>query len=327
MIKRVFRKIRDAFIGLGEIFANTREFGLRIAIIRYRRKLGLISVENYVDAISTQMEKELCQVTERYKQNQVAGFKKEHDFGDKIPVFMCWFQGKDAMPEWCRACYENLLQIAPPNTEVVFLTYENYLSYVDIPEFVTQKYKEGKMCAANYSDMVRYMLLATYGGCWIDAAIYLNDGVFQTALAHELYTPRFYREGHPLEDASRGRWAGNVWFSRSALSLFAYVTEALIEFWSKHDRALEYLACDYIIWTAYSNLDGVREQLDAVPVNNEHIRLLNGCFEQIYTEQLLDEILAKQQIHLVDRHRQYAKQKDGQQTVYGYLVSRHLKHE
>lgn len=325
MIKKLFRKIRDAILGLGEIPANTREFGLRIAMIRYRRKLGLISVERYVDAISIQMEKELGEVTERYKQNQVARFEKKHDFGDKIPVFMCWFQGKDAMPEWCRACYENLLRIAPPNTEVVFLTYENYQSFVDIPEVVTKKYQEGKMCAANYSDMVRYMLLATYGGCWIDAAIYLNDGVFQTAFAHELYTPRFYREGHRLEDASRGRWAGNVWFSKTNHILFSYVTESLMELWNKHDRALEYLACDYIIWTAYSNLSTVRQQLDAVPINNEHIRLLNACFEQAYTEQLLEEIFSKQQIHLVDRHKEYKKQKDGQQTVYGYLVSKQIK--
>lgn len=325
MIKKLFRKIRDAILGLGEIPANTREFGLRIAMIRYRRKLGLISVERYVDAISIQMEKELGEVTERYKQDQVARFEKKHDFGDKIPVFMCWFQGKDAMPEWCRACYENLLRIAPPNTEVVFLTYENYQSFVDIPEVVTKKYQEGKMCAANYSDMVRYMLLATYGGCWIDAAIYLNDGVFQTALAHELYTPRFYREGHPLEDASRGRWVGGVWFSKTNHILFSYVTESLMELWNKHDRALEYLACDYIIWTAYNNLSTVRQQLDAIPVNNEHFRLLNACFEQAYTEQLLEEIFSKQQIHLVDRHKEYKKQKDGQQTVYGYLVSKQIK--
>ncbi|MBE6697303.1 MAG: hypothetical protein E7581_02145 [Ruminococcaceae bacterium] len=325
MIKKLFRKIRDAILGLGEIPANTREFGLRIAMIRYRRKLGLISVERYVDAISIQMEKELREVTERYKQDQVARFEKKHDFGDKIPVFMCWFQGKDAMPEWCRACYENLLRIAPPNTEVVLLTYENYQSFVDIPKVVTKKYQEGKMCAANYSDMVRYMLLATYGGCWIDAAVYLNDGVFQTAFTHELYTPRFYREGHPLEDASRGRWVGGVWFSKTNHILFSYVTESLMELWSKHDRALEYLACDYIIWTAYSNLSTVRQQLDAIPVNNEHFRLLNACFEQAYTEQLLEEIFSKQQIHLVDRHKEYKKQKDGQQTVYGYLVSKQIK--
>lgn len=318
---KALKKIKDAITGLKCFPTDRKEFGYRIAMIRYRRKIGLISAQKYINIISHQMEKEIIAVTQRYQRNEIKSFAKKKDFGEKIPIFVMWGQGKESMPEWCKACYNNLNQILPDSAELIFITYDNYLSFIDIPQDIIGKFKKGYICHANYSDIIRYTLLATYGGGWIDAAIYLTGNIFDIAFQYDVYTPRFNIEGKKMEDASRGRWVGGVWFSKSSNILFKYVSEVLVAFWEKHNKALDYLACDYIIWTAYNNIREIRQSIDSIPPNNKNIRLLNSYFEEEFSQELYESILQEQKIHLVNRHKEYIKEKHGKKTIYGHILS------
>lgn len=47
--------------------------------------------------------------------------------------------------------------------------------YVDIPDYILQKYKQGKMTRTHLSDIVRLLLLSKYGGVWIDSTILLTN--------------------------------------------------------------------------------------------------------------------------------------------------------
>ena len=322
IIKRLFQKLCISIREIPNIFKDCKAFGCQVGFVKYRRKLGLITAKKYIDIISLKMEEELKEVILRYQNGQVKTFMPKYDFGGKIPVFFSWLQGKEHMPKWCAACYNNLINILPSNTELVFITFENYKSYIDIPQQIIDRFeKEKAMCVPNYSDIIRNFLLATYGGCWIDAAIYLSKGIFEEAFNYEIYSPRFYKGDEKILDASRGKWAINCWFSTKSSILFKYVAESLTYFWEKHNRALDYLAVDYMIWAAYINIAEISNLIDSIPVNNTEIRLLNSLFEEVYDEKNFNQLINKQKIHLVNRHKEYKCKIKGKETVYGHILS------
>lgn len=321
--EKIVRHLKELLHAIPNIPRDISEFGLAVAVMRYRRAIGIVTVKKYIEFMSSCFGDILKPVTDKYKNSMpVTKLEKKIDFGNRIPVWVCWFQGKEKMPPICKACVNSIRKSLPLETEFVFLTYENYISYLDIPEEIIEKHTAGIINASNYSDIVRYGLLATYGGIWLDAAIYISPNTIKDALEHEYLTPRFYREGHKLEDASRGRWIGGSWFSKQENLLFQYVYDALIFFWRKYNRALEYLACDYIIWNAYTNISYIKEILDEVPINNEKIRLLNENLEKPYDKILFESIIKETGVHLIDRHKKYLeKTETGDCTIYGYLLN------
>lgn len=322
LIHKICRKFVATTKAIKEFPSNFSEFGIAVATAHLRKAAGVISAPKYINSISDYMQKELAPVINRYNQKESAIMQKKIDVGNKFPVFICWFQGEENMPDLCHACLNNLRKILPQDAQIHFITYDNYLSYIDVPQNIVDKFKKGAMCPTNYSDIIRYALLATYGGAWIDAAIYLSEDVFEEAFKHETYTPRFYREGHKLEDASRGRWVGGCWLSKNSNVLFKYVYDSLIHFWNAHNKAVEYLAVDYIIWSAYCNIKEIKQLLDNIPINNEDIRLLNNNLAQEYTPELFEQILKNQKIHLINRHKDYPiETKSGKKTIYGHILS------
>ena len=54
---------------------------------------------------------------------------------------------------------------------VRILTKDNFKEYIDIPDYVLEKYEHGLILPAHLSDIVRCCLLYKYGGVWLDSTI------------------------------------------------------------------------------------------------------------------------------------------------------------
>ena len=101
-------------------------------------------------------------------------FAPKHAFtSDKI-IWQFWAQGYDNVPDVVRKCLDSVDQYAADYT-IVRLTDENLADYLDVPIFILEK--RGKMTTAHYSDLLRLMLLKTYGGIWMDATIKLTGPI------------------------------------------------------------------------------------------------------------------------------------------------------
>ena len=209
----------------------------------------------------------------------------------------------------------------PDDTEIIFLTAENYFDFIELPDYINEKYKKGIISPSNFSDVLRYGLLSTYGGVWVDAAILLTGHSLQRALKSRFFSVRFYIGNDKIIDASRGKWIGGFWAGSDDVVTFKYCYESLLHLWSKHDLAIEYLAFDYIIWTAYTQIDTIKKEIDSIPVNNIKIRLLNDNLNEVYSSECLQKILRANDVHLINRHRVYRTvSDDGKLTIYGYLI-------
>lgn len=111
--------------------------------------------------------------------------KKQFD-SDRI-IWQYWAQGYDVVPKIVRDCLDSVDKYAADYT-VVRLDDDNLTDYLDIPEYVQAK--RASYSIAHFSDLLRLMLLAVYGGIWIDATIMLSGVIPETYLLQDLFVFR-----------------------------------------------------------------------------------------------------------------------------------------
>jgi hypothetical protein len=248
------------------------------------------------------------------------------ELGDKTPIFMLWFQGEEMMPELCKLCFHQLKKIKPENCQIIFLSNDNYLDYIELPADILIKFKKGLICPANFSDIVRFALLRDYGGWWIDAATFTVDGLFEQVQNLQYFSPRFDNDQYLLQDVSKGRWIVGSIFAKKNNIVPSFMFDAFVNLWMRHDIAIDYLAVDYIMWVGYRNIPEFKDAIDAIELNNQNFRFLNNCLEEPYSEEKFNElnkILNFNKIQLINRHCDYSKiTANNVMTIYGFLISK-----
>lgn len=314
------RFVKSAFCGLKEFPSDYKEFGISVALVRLKKSMHLINRNEYIEAMTSFIHSEMESVIKEYEVLPMISKKTIDDQGS-IPIWITWFQGEQYAPELCKACINNIRNMIPEGAKEVFLTKDNYLDYIDVPENILEKFSDGRIGMTNFTDIMRYYLLGTYGGAWIDSAIFLTNSVISKAFEHDVYTPKFCDENYTLEDASRGLWVQGCLFSKEPNLIFKFIYDCLISFWNNHDKAIEYLVCDYFMYNAYTNFDFAKATMDKIPLNSINKRLFNSKLDEEYSEKLWLELSNSSDIHLINRHLEYHKfTKDGKLTIYGYLL-------
>lgn len=96
------------------------------------------------------------------------------DFGTDKIIWQYWAQGYDDVPEVVRKCLDSVSQFAD-GYKVIRLSDANLSDYLDIPECI--KEKRSVISLAYFSDLLRCLLLSTYGGIWLDATILLTSPI------------------------------------------------------------------------------------------------------------------------------------------------------
>lgn len=89
-------------------------------------------------------------------------------------IWQYWAQGYDNVPEVVRKCLDSVDRFASDYT-IIRLSDTNLSEYLDVPDFIQNK--RGQMTVAHFSDLLRLMLLRTYGGIWMDATILLTGPI------------------------------------------------------------------------------------------------------------------------------------------------------
>lgn len=117
-------------------------------------------------------------VIEEYQKGDIV----HHTYSPKASVqpgkviWQYWGQGvkRDELPEVVRTCFDSVDKYAG-DFEVIRLTDNTIRDYLDVPEEILQKVQSGEIRRVFFSDLLRVMLLATYGGIWLDATILMTD--------------------------------------------------------------------------------------------------------------------------------------------------------
>ena len=141
---------------------------MRNFLWRKLRERKILATHRRVAAVCEQLINQYREHPEHFT------FEAKHVFGTDKVIWQYWGQGYDEVPDVVRTCLESVDKYAGDYT-VVRLTDANLSEYLDLPDFVQQK--RAVYSRAHFSDLLRLILLKTYGGVWMDATILMTGPI------------------------------------------------------------------------------------------------------------------------------------------------------
>lgn len=207
-------------------------------------------------------------------------------FGDHAPdnpVWVYWKQGLDQAPALVRRCIASVRQHAA--REVILLSDDNVEEYVKLPDYVMNRFAEGKMSAAALSDLLRFSLLEHFGGTWIDATVLLTGPIpaYITDADFFAFQDTF---GLIRNDALISTW---LLHCKPANSIMRRARNMAFSYWQHENFVVDYLftysllqlaveADDGKEWYPYANSDYCHQYLNALdlPYSERLIKHIEG---------------------------------------------------
>jgi len=152
-------------------------------------------------------------------------------------VWIFWWQGMENAPTLVQRCYQSVIDNLS-DWEVLLITKDNYLQYVDLPEYIISKLEKGQITITHFSDILRLELLIHYGGLWLDATVLCTSGsIPQSILNANLFVYQ------PQKPESNGRAISmSSWciYARSNNKILMATREMLYEYWKNNTQMVDY---------------------------------------------------------------------------------------
>ena len=207
-------------------------------------------------------------------------------------IWVCWFQGIENAPNIVQICYESIRKNLT-NKEIILITDYNRKNYIQLPDYIEEKYAKGIISKTHLSDILRLALLAEYGGTWIDATVFCTSkNIPEYMLNSDFFIFQNLKpgsDGHILNISS--------WFitSKPNHKFILLTRDLLYEYWKKNNKILDY----YIIHLFFSLTKEYynKEWNKIVPFSNStpHLLLLR-LFEE-YDNKCYNEIIRQTPFH------------------------------
>lgn len=184
--------------------------------------------------------------------------------GSRSPIWVCWWQGEEQMPEVVRACYHSICRHACAHP-VRLITTDNFDEYLKLPPVFMQKHREGKISQTHLSDIARMYLLKEYGGIWADATNFLTRDIDSFI---DVSKP-FWTCHHVslCNNVSRGLWTGSFFACGKGHLIPCYMYDSWLHYWQNNDTLVKYLLIDFIFTIGYFHLPAMKREVDAVPLS------------------------------------------------------------
>jgi len=222
-------------------------------------------------------------VQEFKKFNSSRELKHEHP---KV-VWWCWLQGLDEAPQIVKACYALLVQEFKGSKvqegqgisdgfEIKVIDAKNWKEYVELPDYIIEKWEKKQIPPALFSDLLRLELLIKYGGTWIDSTVLCTgfkefNGLssssgstsspsvqeFKRYLEADLFLFQYTKQGSiPISISN--------WFisAHSNNEVLIVLRDMLYAYWKDYDCVLDY----YIFHLFFATISKeYHEQIAAMP--------------------------------------------------------------
>lgn len=265
----------------------------------------------------------------RYFRKRYGDFFSSYDFAAPVPdddspyrekVWACWWQGEQNAPEIAKACLKSIRQAANGH-EVIVLDDTNYRQYANLPDWIVDKYNRGVISRTQFSDVLRFALLAEHGGIWLDSTIFCSAQLPEDAFARPLFT--ISRPDCDHMSVAAGRFSDFcIGCSYDSRRIFVAIRDAYYLYWNTNDYLIDYLTNDYMIvlLQLYDPNHIGRVFNEVIPSNPELGKLL-VLLNEPFDEKQWDELSATTSIFKLSwKIKCGLETKDGKPTFYSALL-------
>jgi len=162
-----------------------------------------------------------------------------NDGGERI--FTLWLQGEDAAPPLVKACFRSVRHHC--TQPLVVLDERTLGDWIELPDAIVEKFRRGKIRAANFSDIVRAELLYRHGGYWMDATCFVTAPIPAEITAADFFL--FMAGGIDPENAIQSCFIR----ARKGDYLLAAWRKMMIDYWTRENGAFNYFMFHYMFQT------------------------------------------------------------------------------
>lgn len=237
--------------------------------------------------------------------------------GKTCPIWICWWQGEENMPDIVKTCYASAQQHAGQHP-VILITEQNYQKYAKMPDYILQKVKDREISLTHFSDMLRINLLKQHGGIWADSTLLFTSDI------DLIINPdaNFYTCRHTARNSNvaNGRWTVFFMACGKGNVLPAFLLDVFYSYWKNHKRIVTYLFFDYLFAIAYENIPAIAEMINNVPL--QRISNLSKCLNMPFDENSMEEF----KVNYSGFHKLTYKKRfnmltpEGKETIYSHLL-------
>ena len=185
--------------------------------------------------------------------------------------------------------------------------------YVQLPDFVYEKLKQGKLQYAHFSDILRNALLAEYGGMWLDATCWTAHPVPDMARESVFFSPHNEVDGtHWCTYAMGSNQVGSVTFS--------FVRDMLLAVCERERVWPDYLFQDRLLSFAHRKLKAAKEAIDAAPTNATRRFLLFPMMNKPFDKEYYRQLIETDWLFKLSYKSFYKEECDGMPTFYAAML-------
>lgn len=225
---------------------------------------------------------------------------------NKRIIWQYWAQGYDNdLPEIVKICLKSV-DIYASGYIVVRLSDANINDYIDVPDYISRTV----MSVTSYSDMIRLLLLSTYGGLWLDAAVLLTGNIPEYLFKEDFFMyQRDPNEPHKdyWENSFAYYFGWNKGFRVNALSgimwsesngkVITDLCSMMLFYWKHHRTQVDYFFFQIMIDLYLKKNAGI----NCTVVNDCIPHMLRQKINANYPYLTVDEILRETTLHSLSR--------------------------
>lgn len=194
-------------------------------------------------------------------------------------LFILWYQGFENAPFVVKKCLESW-KFHNPTWEIIELDSINLIKYIDIDLVIDRTNKT--IGLTELSDIIRFILLNTYGGLWVDSTCFCTISL-DTWLDNYVKTG-FFAFDKPGPDRLLSTW---FLYAEKNNYLLQCWLDAVINYWKEHNKIHHYFAHHYLFGKLY-NQDLVFKNLwldvPKISADGPHYLLHKGLLNNLTSE-------------------------------------------
>ena len=233
-------------------------------------------------------------------------------------IWTIWWQGEENAPELVKACIRSMKKNANGATLHV-LNEDNIEDFLEIPQILINARDDGTLSMANFTDVLRLMLLEKYGGIWLDSTIFVSKPI-----PEEIFSLPFYSLHTQWDDytcyVQHNLYHIFVIGSKPEGKLVSFTKNMFLEYITKHNTIIDYFMLDYVFFIAYQTFPDIKEEIDSLPYSSERLYDLVHLLDKPYDDTEFNKLCNDCIFSKLDWHKKYETEKNGKPTYYSHLI-------
>lgn len=204
--------------------------------------------------------------------------------------------------------------------EIIMIDINNVSDYIEVPDYILDKYTRGVIIPAHFSDYLRCCLLYKHGGFWIDSTIYMTDNMPDYILDSDFFA--FSRP--PVSMGGNVCYIANnsFYYCKNSHSPLMLAMKLLLEeYWKYAEFSIDYCMFHALFSLAVKNNELCKKQWEKTPFYCDiDFHVLQFELFNKYSCKRMEQIKRISPLHKLSRLFEFnaSVHKD---TIFEYLVN------